>query len=85
MIIADRQITHGVFADSTKFMQAMKDMMRAQPNWSKMPAYMREALDMFAHKQGRILHGDFNFADHWDDVGGYAIRVSKTIRGDLAP
>ena len=28
---------------------------------------------------------DINFADHWDDVGGYAIRVSKTIRGDLAP
>lgn len=83
--IASRQSTHGVFAENTVFMQRMKDHMREQPNWSKMPPHMREALDMLAHKIGRILHGDPNYVDHWDDVAGYAERVAKTIRGDLAP
>jgi hypothetical protein len=32
----------------------------------------REALDMIAVKISRILSGDPNHADHWDDIAGYA-------------
>jgi len=84
-VIADRQSTHGVFRENTKFIQAVKSLMREQPNWGKMWAYEMEAMDMFAHKMGRILHGDPHFVDHWDDVAGYAQRVVKTLRGDLTP
>ena len=84
-IIAARQSTHGVFKENTVYMQSSKDLMRAQPNWNKMSAYQLEALDMFQHKIGRILHGDPNFCDHWDDISGYAERVSKTIKGDMSP
>lgn len=27
---------------------------------------------MIAHKMGRILAGDAEFIDHWDDIEGYA-------------
>ena len=84
-IIADRQGTHGVFRENTKFIQAVKELMRQQPNWGKMYAYEMEALDMFAHKMGRILHGDPHYEDHWEDVAGYAQRVVKTLKGDLTP
>jgi hypothetical protein len=31
-----------------------------------------ESLEMIAHKIGRILAGNENFHDHWDDIAGYA-------------
>jgi hypothetical protein len=32
----------------------------------------KECLDQIAHKQSRILTGNSTFADHWDDIAGYA-------------
>jgi len=37
-----------------------------------MSASHREALEMIAHKIGRILNGDPNYADSWHDIAGYA-------------
>jgi hypothetical protein len=84
-VIANRQGTHGVFKNNSVYMQNAKDLMRAQPNWSRMDEYQREALDMLQHKIGRILHGDPNFTDHWIDCSGYCDRVVKTINGDFSP
>lgn len=83
-IIASRQSTRGVFRENTKFIQAVKALMREQPNWGKMYAYEMEALDMFAHKVGWILHGDPHFVDHWDDVAGYAqlLRAYAEVYGE---
>jgi hypothetical protein len=78
-LIAERQGTHGVFRENTVYMQAHKDLMRAQPGWEKLEPWQKEALDMFAHKIGRILHGDPNYKDHWDDLVGYAKRVSDYL------
>jgi hypothetical protein len=32
----------------------------------------REALDYIAGKLARILSGQPGYADHWDDIAGYA-------------
>jgi hypothetical protein len=40
---------------------------------------MQESLDMIAHKIGRILSGNPNYNDHWDDIAGYAKLVSQRI------
>jgi hypothetical protein len=40
-----------------------------------------EALEMIAHKIGRILSGDPNHQDHWDDIAGYAKLVSERLQG----
>ena len=36
----------------------------------------KEALDMIAHKIGRICAGNPNFKDHWADIAGYAQLVA---------
>jgi hypothetical protein len=38
-----------------------------------------EALDMIFHKIGRILNGDPNYADSWDDIAGYAKLVADRL------
>jgi len=40
-----------------------------------------EALDMIAHKIARILNGDPNYADSWDDIAGYAKLVGDRLKG----
>lgn len=46
--------------------------MRGMPSWVSMSLAQREAADMIIHKMQRILAGDPNVADHWEDVKGYA-------------
>lgn len=40
-----------------------------------------EALEMIAHKIGRILNGDPNYADSWVDIAGYAKLVADRLEG----
>jgi hypothetical protein len=53
--------------------------MRCAPGWAKLPAEMKEALDMIQHKAARILTGDPRHLDHWVDIGGYAARVAEAL------
>jgi hypothetical protein len=80
-LIAGRALTHGSLAENSKYMQAAKVLMRGQPNWNnEMKDFQRESLDMIQHKIGRILHGDPDYLDHWDDIAGYAQRVASILR-----
>jgi hypothetical protein len=38
-----------------------------------------EALEMIAHKLGRIVNGDPNYADSWVDIAGYATLVADRL------
>jgi hypothetical protein len=40
-----------------------------------------EALEMIAHKIGRIINGDPNYADSWVDIAGYAKLVADELQG----
>jgi len=40
-----------------------------------------EALEMIAHKIGRIINGDPDYADSWIDVAGYAKLVADRLEG----
>lgn len=42
----------------------------------------REALFMIAHKIGRIVNGDPDYADSWIDIAGYAKLVSDRLEGN---
>lgn len=70
--IAQRQSTHGSFADNANCSQQLKDVMRMQLNWPKLTPVQRESLEMFATKVSRILTGNNNEPDHWHDISGYA-------------
>lgn len=43
---------------------------------------MKEALDMIAHKIGRIINGDPFYADSWIDIAGYAQLVADQLDKD---
>lgn len=42
----------------------------------------KETLDMICVKQSRIVVGDEDWQDHWDDIAGYATLMSKKIAAD---
>lgn len=42
-----------------------------------------ESLEMIAHKIGRIINGDPDYADHWHDIAGYATLVDKRLTGEI--
>ncbi len=71
-ILAERGSTHGPFGEQAPLVQNIKGLMRATGQWALLPATHREALDMIAHKMGRILVGNPQHRDHWDDIAGYA-------------
>lgn len=60
--------------------------MRHSPNWQKLPADMKESLEMVALKIGRILNGNPSYIDSWTDAVGYAqLVVDRLERGQNAP
>lgn len=72
-LLDEREKTHGSFVDHSRITQHLKDEMRRENAWyDKLNEMQREALEMIAHKIGRILAGDPDCADHWDDIAGYA-------------
>ena len=41
----------------------------------------QEAIDMIAHKVGRIVNGDPDYVDSWIDIAGYAKLVANRLEG----
>lgn len=78
-ILAERGKTHGDFTDNARVMQALKRIVHAEVGWDKLTDVQREALHMILHKVGRIISGNPNTHDHWDDIAGYAKLVSERI------
>jgi hypothetical protein len=64
--------THGDFKNTAETSQNLKSVMMTGHNWGRLNDIQRESLEMIAMKIGRILSGDHNFRDHWDDIEGYA-------------
>lgn len=71
VVLAERGNRYGDFKEHARITQAIKMAMLDSPNWSAMPDDMREAMEMVAHKFGRILNGDYNYDDSWRDCIGY--------------
>ena len=86
-LLSQRGKTHGNYSDHARLTQSLKEIMRnfhcIKPStdnticsWDELQQTQAEALDMIAHKIGRILAGDPDFRDHWDDIAGYAKLVA---------
>jgi hypothetical protein len=78
-ILAERQHQHGDYSDHAEMTQHLKLVMRGGKNWGRLTPEMLETLEMIAHKVGRILSGDPDHQDHWDDIAGYATLVSQRL------
>jgi hypothetical protein len=70
-ILTERGTRYGKFSTHAEITQRLKAEMRETPNWEHLSHAQREALEMVAHKLGRILNGDPNYKDSWTDIIGY--------------
>ncbi len=88
-ILAERGKRYGKFTDHAEITQHLKDVMRSTPGnddrgnlkWDMLNEDQKEALEMIAHKIGRILNGDPNYEDSWRDIAGYATLVADRLIG----
>jgi hypothetical protein len=78
-ILTVRAKTHGDFTDNARVAQDLKRIMHSQVGWDKLTDVQREALHMILHKIARIIAGNPNVKDHWDDIAGYAKLASERI------
>lgn len=69
-ILNEREKTHGDYGSHATITQDLKRIIHTYD--SELTDSQRETLDMIAHKIGRILAGDPDFRDHWQDIAGYA-------------
>lgn len=81
-ILNERGKRYGEFTGHAQITQALKDCMTGCTNskWRQLSDDKKEALEMIAHKIGRILNGDPNYKDHWVDIAGYATLVANTLK-----
>ena len=80
-ILAERGRRYGVFMDHAAITQHLKQVMFTHRGRETLAVDQVEALEMIAHKIGRILNGDSNYADSWDDIAGYAKLVADRLKG----
>lgn len=81
--LAERGSRYGVFMGHAHVTQDIKTTIRLHlvARGKKLSDDQQEALDMIAHKIGRIVNGDPNYADSWHDIAGYAQLVADRLNG----
>ena len=77
--LEQRGSRYGSFDEHARITQNIKGAMADSPNWQSLSPAMKEALEMLAHKAGRILNGDPNYHDSWHDIIGYTKLVADTL------
>lgn len=86
--LEERGSRYGEFTSHASITQDIKRAMKGDTGhaaaygskWNAISDDKKEALEMIAHKIGRILNGDANYKDSWVDIEGYAHLVSITLK-----
>jgi hypothetical protein len=87
-ILAERAKTHGDYTEHAQCTQDIMLTLMLHRNWISLTADQKETLHMIAHKMGRVVTGNPNIADHWDDMAGYAKLSGDRVRerlGEVPP
>lgn len=78
-ILNEREKTHGDYKHVARLSWSFKHTVREELNSQEkdmrrnVDIGQQEAVEMILHKIARIICGDPNHADHWDDIAGYAM------------
>lgn len=78
-ILQERGSRYGLFTTHASITQRLKEIMRETPKWKILADDQKEALEMIAHKIGRILNGDPDYVDSWTDIVGYTSLVETRL------
>lgn len=79
-ILIRRRKRYGVFMGHAQITQKLKEFFHNEPNWKELAPDQKEALEMIAHKLGRIFNGDPHYGDSWVDIAGYAQLVATRLQ-----
>ena len=81
--LIERGQRYGSFTGHAQVTQDLKDCIKAHlvARSKVLAADQQESLDMIAHKIGRIINGDPDYADSWHDIAGYAQLVEDRLNG----
>lgn len=79
-ILEEREKTHGDFEMKAIFIQEIMENISGLYDWKNMSADQKEAIHMILVKLSRIIYGDANHIDHWDDIAGYAELVAERLK-----
>lgn len=77
--LEERGTRYGAFTGHALITQNIKTAMQTAPKWGTLLPDQKEALEMVAHKIGRILNGDPNYIDSWHDIIGYTRLVEQRL------
>ena len=83
-LLEDRGSRYGDFGVQTQTARAIKDTFESAPNWSDLPPYMQEGLDLVATKLSRMLCGDYMYLDNVVDIIGYMTLVKTEMEKEHA-
>jgi hypothetical protein len=79
-VLAERGNRYGAFDRHAQITQDLKRVMHASPKWKHLSDSQKEALEMIAHKIGRMLNGDVTYIDNPVDIIGYATLMLNDMR-----
>lgn len=88
-LLAERKASHGEYRDDARCAMRLIDVLlselhqRRDRKQIELLPIQRHSLNMILHKVARIVAGDAMFADHWDDIQGYAKLVSDRLAPPL--
>ena len=71
-LIAERDKTHGPWAKTARVAHKLKAYVASEMEADHLTFTQSEALAMILSKIARIVVGDPNHPDHWNDIAGYA-------------
>ena len=80
-VLAERGSRYGEFDEHARITQAIKQALASGRSWAGMTDSQKEALEMVAHKMGRIVNGDPAYVDSWTDLIGYARLAERELLG----
>lgn len=78
----ERGQRYGSFDGHAEITQGLKSVMQCTDKWALLADDQKEALEMIAHKIGRILNGDPNYIDSWHDIIGYTRLVEQRLEAE---
>lgn len=76
-LLSERNTTHGDFEANARVSQQIKVIICSNRHILSLSPIQQECLDMIALKISRIVTGNPNFKDHWDDIAGYATLAAR--------
>jgi len=86
-LLTERGKRYGEFFGHAEVTMQLKSVIRSfcADRDRRLKCDQEEALDMICHKIGRILNGDPDYVDSWDDIAGYATLVADRLRRNANP